>query len=161
MGSCACTAAFTGRGASRNRPAQAFHAAGGDDHAHHVDDHAGELQSEPDVLPRLDRQVVEPRPEEDVDDEVADVAGEEYRDQGPDAEIGDDVLAHPFQALIGKPLDRRTLKRSIEELYGWNIFESIRYEIMEEEGKQGFDGKVLRNGVLGQVADRVRSPGGY
>jgi len=32
---------------------------------------------------------------------------------------------------------------------------------MEEEGKQGFDGKVLRNGVLGQVADRVRSPGGY
>jgi len=77
------------------------------------------------------------------------------------SKIGDDVLAHPFQALIGKPLDRRTLKRSIEELYGWNIFESIRYEIMEEEGKQGFDGKVLRNGVLGQVADRVRSPGGY
>jgi NTE family protein len=42
------------------------------------------------------------------------------------SKIGDDVLAHPFQALIGKPLDQRTLKRSIEELYGWNIFESIR-----------------------------------
>ncbi|MGH8731431.1 MAG: BamA/TamA family outer membrane protein, partial [Burkholderiales bacterium] len=53
------------------------------------------------------------------------------------SKIGDDVLAHPFQALIGKPLDQRTLKRSIEELYGWNIFESIRYESIEEEGKQG------------------------
>ncbi|MGH8480693.1 MAG: patatin-like phospholipase family protein, partial [Gammaproteobacteria bacterium] len=53
------------------------------------------------------------------------------------SKIGDDVLAHPFQALIGKPLDQRTLKRSIEELYGWNIFESIRYEIIEEEDKQG------------------------
>jgi NTE family protein len=53
------------------------------------------------------------------------------------SKIGDDVLAHPFQALIGKPLDQRTLKRSIEELYGWNIFESIRYEIIEEKDKQG------------------------
>lgn len=53
------------------------------------------------------------------------------------SKIGDDVLAHPFQALIGKPLDQRTLKRSIEELYGWNIFESIRYEIIEEEDEQG------------------------
>ncbi len=53
------------------------------------------------------------------------------------SKIGDDVLAHPFQALIGKPLDEKTLKRSIEELYGWNIFESIRYESIDEEGKQG------------------------
>jgi len=53
------------------------------------------------------------------------------------SKIGDDVLAHPFQALIGKPLDQKTLKRSIEELYGWNIFESIRYEIIEEKDKQG------------------------
>ena len=53
------------------------------------------------------------------------------------SKIGDDVLAHPFRALIGKPLDQKTLKRSIEELYGWNIFESIRYEIIEEKGKQG------------------------
>ena len=53
------------------------------------------------------------------------------------SKIGEDVLAHPFQALIGKPLDQKTLKRSIEELYGWNIFESIRYETIEEEGKQG------------------------
>ena len=53
------------------------------------------------------------------------------------SKIGDDVLAHPFRALIGKPLDQKTLKRSIEELYGWNIFESIRYEIIEEKDKQG------------------------
>ena len=53
------------------------------------------------------------------------------------SKIGDNVLAHPFQALIGKPLDQKTLKTSIEELYGWNIFESIRYEIIEEKDKQG------------------------
>jgi NTE family protein len=53
------------------------------------------------------------------------------------SKIGNDVLAHPFQPLIGKPLDHKALRKSIEELYGWNIFESVRYEIVEENEKQG------------------------
>ncbi len=53
------------------------------------------------------------------------------------SKIGNDVLAHPFQPLIGKPLDHKALKNSIEELYGWNIFESVRYEVVEENGKRG------------------------
>ncbi len=51
--------------------------------------------------------------------------------------IGEDVLAHPFQPLIGKPLDQKALRKSIEELYGWNIFESVRYEIVEEGASKG------------------------
>ncbi len=51
--------------------------------------------------------------------------------------IGNDVLAHPFQPLIGKPLDHKALRASIEELYGWNIFESVRYEIVEENARKG------------------------
>lgn len=51
--------------------------------------------------------------------------------------IGDDTVAHPFQPLIGKPLDHRALRKSIEELYGWNIFESVRYEIIHRESAEG------------------------
>ncbi|OGT80031.1 MAG: hypothetical protein A3H91_04395 [Gammaproteobacteria bacterium RIFCSPLOWO2_02_FULL_61_13] len=51
--------------------------------------------------------------------------------------IGENVLLHPFQPLIGKPLDDGELKQAIEELYGWNIFESVRYELVQEGGKRG------------------------
>lgn len=51
--------------------------------------------------------------------------------------IGEAVLMHPFKALIGKPLDYKTLRRSVEDVYGWNIFESVRYEVIEEDGKDG------------------------
>ena len=51
--------------------------------------------------------------------------------------IGEDVLLHPFQPLIGKPLDNVQLEQAIAELYGWNIFESVRYELVQEGGNQG------------------------
>ena len=51
--------------------------------------------------------------------------------------IGEDVLLHPFQPLIGKPLDNEQLNAAIGELYGWNIFESVRYEVVQEGGKRG------------------------
>ncbi len=53
------------------------------------------------------------------------------------SKIGNDVLAHPFRPLIGKPLEHKALRKSIEALYGWNIFQSVRYEVVEENGKQG------------------------
>ena len=40
--------------------------------------------------------------------------------------ISDKVLLHPFKPLIGKPLDYKTLRTSVEDVYGWNIFESVR-----------------------------------
>ncbi len=54
-----------------------------------------------------------------------------------DSKIGDDVLAAPFKELVGKPLDQEALKQSIEELYGWDIYETVRYDIVEENGEKG------------------------
>ncbi|MCG3145510.1 MAG: hypothetical protein HONDAALG_03121 [Gammaproteobacteria bacterium] len=51
--------------------------------------------------------------------------------------ISEKVLTHPFKPLIGKPLDYKTVRRSVEDVYGWNIFESVRYEVIEEDGKNG------------------------
>ena len=54
-----------------------------------------------------------------------------------ESNIGDDVLAEPFKGLIGKPLDQAALKHSIDELYGWDIYENVRYDIVEENGEKG------------------------
>lgn len=51
--------------------------------------------------------------------------------------ISEKVLLHPFKPLIGKPLDYKAVRRSVEDVYGWNIFESVRYEVVEEDGKDG------------------------
>jgi NTE family protein len=53
------------------------------------------------------------------------------------SKLDDTVLTNPFEPLIGKQLDYATLRRSVEELYGWNIFESVRYEVIREDGRQG------------------------
>lgn len=51
--------------------------------------------------------------------------------------IGDEVLLQPFDALLGKPLDYADLRAAVEELYGWNIFESVRYEVVDRDGRSG------------------------
>lgn len=51
--------------------------------------------------------------------------------------ISDEVLVQPFQALIGKPLNYADLRTAVEELYGWNIFESVRYEVVDRDGQSG------------------------
>jgi NTE family protein len=60
-----------------------------------------------------------------------------FVDVSAETAIGQDVLLHPFQPLVGKVLDDQELKLAIEELYGWNIFESVRYEVVQKGGKQG------------------------
>jgi len=54
-----------------------------------------------------------------------------------DTKIGEGPLRYPFRSLIGKPLDTAALETAIAELYGWNIFESVRYELVREGGQDG------------------------
>jgi NTE family protein len=54
-----------------------------------------------------------------------------------ETKIGEGALLYPFQPLIGKPLDYHELERAIDRLYGWNIFESVRYEVVREGETQG------------------------
>jgi NTE family protein len=53
------------------------------------------------------------------------------------SKLDDAVLTNPFEPLIGKQLDYAALRRSVEELYGWNIFESVRYEVVTEDARKG------------------------
>lgn len=51
--------------------------------------------------------------------------------------IGDDVLRVPFERLIGKPLDHTVLQAGLDEVYGWDIYENVRYDVIEERGRRG------------------------
>ena len=51
--------------------------------------------------------------------------------------IGDAVLFEQFKGLVGKPLDQKALNYSIDQVYGWNIYQNVRYDIITENGEQG------------------------
>ncbi|MGI9304197.1 MAG: patatin-like phospholipase family protein [Gammaproteobacteria bacterium] len=51
------------------------------------------------------------------------------------------VLAAGLSAPIGEPLDVTRLEQYIGQIYGWQIFENVRYDVEEEEG--GETGLVL------------------
>ncbi len=51
--------------------------------------------------------------------------------------VGDDVIRSYIDVKPGSPLDVEKLEAGIQQLYGLDIFESVRYELVEEDGKQG------------------------
>ncbi len=51
--------------------------------------------------------------------------------------ISDDVIKSYLKVNVGKPLDVEALEADIGRLYGLELFENIRYDIVEEEGKTG------------------------
>lgn len=51
--------------------------------------------------------------------------------------IGNDVLHEQFKGLIGKPLDVKQLAYSIDQVYGWNIYQNVRYDLVTENGEHG------------------------
>ncbi|MFM1891837.1 MAG: hypothetical protein RLZ44_914, partial [Pseudomonadota bacterium] len=51
--------------------------------------------------------------------------------------ISDDVIASYLSAKPGEPLDIAQLERDIQQIYGLELFESVRYELVEENGKTG------------------------
>mgnify|MGYP001447695952 CR=1 FL=1 len=51
--------------------------------------------------------------------------------------VGDDVIASQLSVKAGEPLDVAALEHDIQQIYGLEIFESVRYALIEEDGKSG------------------------
>jgi len=51
--------------------------------------------------------------------------------------IGDDIIVDRISAQPGQPLDVKQLEADIGRVYGLEIFESVNYKIIEEDGKTG------------------------
>lgn len=53
------------------------------------------------------------------------------------SKVGDEVISSKLSARPGKPLDIPELEADIQQLYGLEIFESVRYEIVREGDATG------------------------
>lgn len=51
--------------------------------------------------------------------------------------VSDAVIASHLSAKPGEPLDVAQLEQDIQQIYGLEIFESVRYELVEENGQTG------------------------
>jgi NTE family protein len=49
--------------------------------------------------------------------------------------LGDAVIAGRISAKPGEPLDTKQLEEDIGQIYGLEIFESVRYDVVREDGK--------------------------
>ena len=66
------------------------------------------------------------------------------------SKISDEVIASHLTAKPGEPLDVAQLERDIQQIYGLEIFQSVRYELVEEDG---------RTGVVIQAREKPWGPG--
>ena len=53
------------------------------------------------------------------------------------SQVGDAVIAQRISAKPGQPLDEAKLKEDIGSIYGLDIFQTVTYEVVEEDGKKG------------------------
>lgn len=51
--------------------------------------------------------------------------------------ISEEVIASYLSAKPGKPLDIARLEKDIQQIYGLELFQSVRYELEEKDGKTG------------------------
>jgi NTE family protein len=51
--------------------------------------------------------------------------------------IGDSLILQRLNVKVGEPLDREKLEAAIGRVYGLQSFESVRYEVVEENGQTG------------------------
>ena len=66
------------------------------------------------------------------------------------SKISDEVISSQITVKPGEPLNITQLEQDIQQIYGLEIFESVRYELVEENGK---------NGVVVQVKEKPWGPG--
>ena len=53
------------------------------------------------------------------------------------SKVSDEVISSHIAAKPGEPLDVARLEQDIQQIYGLEIFESVRYELVEENGQTG------------------------
>jgi len=51
--------------------------------------------------------------------------------------LGDKVLAASLNVPIGQPLDVNALEEDIGKIYGWQLFQNVRYDVVEDGGETG------------------------
>ena len=51
--------------------------------------------------------------------------------------LTDDVIRERISAQIGQPLDIEQLKQDIGQIYGLEVFQSVRYDVVQENGQTG------------------------
>jgi NTE family protein len=66
------------------------------------------------------------------------------------SKVSDEVISGHISARPGEPLDVARLEKDIQQIYGLEIFESVRYELVEENGKTG---------LVVQARERYWGPG--
>ena len=66
------------------------------------------------------------------------------------SKISDEVIASQITVKPGEPLNIPQLEQDIQQIYGLEIFEAARYELVEENGK---------NGVVIRVKEKPWGPG--
>ena len=54
-----------------------------------------------------------------------------------DSGISDDVLAARLGLKVGQPLDLDKLRQGIDRIYGMDLFQSVSYRLVEEDGEAG------------------------
>ena len=64
--------------------------------------------------------------------------------------VSDEVIAARLSVKAGEPLDVAELEHDIQQIYGLEIFESVRYALVEEDGKSG---------VVVQATEKSWGPG--
>jgi NTE family protein len=54
-----------------------------------------------------------------------------------DSGVGDDVIASQLSVKPGQALDIARLEKDIQQIYGLELFESVRYELVDDDGGTG------------------------
>ena len=53
--------------------------------------------------------------------------------------LDDELFRRRIDVVLGQPLEISTLQRDVDEIYGLDIFESVHYRIVEQEGRSGLE----------------------
>ncbi len=54
-----------------------------------------------------------------------------------DSPLDDEIIARRLEVEPGQPLDMRAMESAVNRIYGLDVFESVAYEVVKEDGNTG------------------------